>query len=193
MFEYRPEWTTSSGGVGYSVLHASVVASSQGWVDAVRTMFNAVAGQLPNDVSISFPGEYLERDTETGTLLGSTAVTPPASVTGSSAGVYAAPAGARIRWNTGAIVAGRRVSGSTFLVPLATTAYQTDGTILAAVITTLQNAAQAYLDDVDMVPAVWSRPTFTGDPPVLDRGGSIHAVQGVAIPDRVAVLRSRRD
>jgi hypothetical protein len=194
---YRPVWVTGSGGTGYSVFaHEDELTPSaqQTWANAVRTFLNAITPLMPNDVSISFPAETVQVNTSTGTLIGVTAVTAPASITGASAAAYAAPSGARVDWITAGIVNGRRVRGRTYLVPLISTAYDTDGTINSTNLATISTAAASYITNATIGsadPVVWSRPLIVDD--ALERAGSSHVITGRLAVDKAAILRGRRD
>jgi len=151
----------------------------------VGEFFEALDPVIPNDVVISFSSEVLNLDTSTGQLEGVLTVTPPGNVFGQNTASHAAPAGARIAWTTPAIVAGRRLRGATFIVPISSGAFDTDGTLTSGVQTTLNAAALDFRSTgvfTSVQPSVWSR---------------THGIQaditGHQVPDRVAVLRSRRD
>ena len=116
-----------------------------------------------------------------------TAVSIPqrASISGSdSSTTWSAPTGRIVKWSTGAVVAGRRLTGHTYLVPsspsafaegsINTTVVLSDATAHAALITALA-ATTAPL-------AVWSR-----------THGQVGVVQGGATLSRPTVLRSRND
>jgi hypothetical protein len=204
VFQYRALWSTT-GGAGYSVFHARTLTgagqgTAQSFADGVAALFAAISGTtMPSDVTISYDGEVVDLDTSTGELQAVYAVTPPASKTFTATGGYAAPAGGRIDWTTEAIVNGRRLRGRTYIVPLASTNFEADGSITAGAITTLSNGANAYLTAAggfaDAEAAVWSRPVYEGEAPnrVLVRGGTVADITGFSIPDSAAVLRSRRD
>lgn len=95
----------------------------------------------------------------------------------------------RVKWFTGGIVHGRMVQGSTFIVPLMTTAYETDGTLTSAVTSNASTAANTLISATDTV--IWSRP-FPGSTGNPARAGSSHAVIAATIPDKVSWLRTRR-
>lgn len=194
--QYRALWDTESGGSGFSVFHAAQglsQAQAQAWATSIRDMFFALTSTIiPADVTISFPGEVLELNTATGELAAVVAVTPPTTCVGSATGAYSAPSGGRIRWNTAGIVGGRRVAGTTFIVPLISSAYDDAGTLSASTMTTLSGASGTYLATQPGVPVVYSRP-FEGADGIAPRPGTEHVITSQGIPDRVAVLRSRRD
>ena len=185
--QYRAVWSVPGGGTGYSVFHAdnaSDQTDADELADAIHDFFDSIDPLIPDDVTISFDSEVLVL-ADDGTLTNVWAVTPPSSVAGSGTAVYARAQGARVDWSTGTIVAGHRLSGRTYLVPIIGTAFDTAGLLLSSTVTTLQAAADgliAQLTTAGVVLKVWSR---------------THATTGVvvsaSIPDKGAVLRSRRD
>lgn len=192
VLEYRPEWQVgTSSNTGFSVHHgrsAALVTASEGAQDLankVGAFWTALTSQMPEDVEISFPSEVLDINTSTGVLEDVLTVTPPSAIQGVVTGTFAAPAGARVEWRTSAIVAGRRLRGRTYIVPIAGGAYDGNGTLDPASRTVMQEAADDYWDEglfSDAVPTVWSR---------------THGVQAdisqALVPDEAAILRSRRD
>lgn len=112
----------------------------------------------------------------------------PAAVSGSSNVAYAGGSGAVINWTTGAFHLGRKVRGRTFAVPLTSAAFQTDGTLISAAQTAIQSAAQTFATS-SPTPVVFSeKPNGSGGVSSLTA-----VVTGATVPDRSAILRSRRD
>lgn len=106
------------------------------------------------------------------------------TVTGTNTAAFAKGVGMQVRWATSGIVGGRRVVGSTFLAPLSSGNFDTDGTLTSAVVTAWQAAANNMLTDgVDW--KIWSRPK-------PGRGGEANSIISATIPDRPSWLRSRR-
>lgn len=191
VLEYRALWQVGIGGPGSSVFHGRIPTattagdSAQALADRVRAFMEAVKTVVPGGVTWSFPSEVLEIDTATGVLEDVHNVTPPANVLATGNGVHAAPAGVRIEWRTLAIVNGRRLRGRTFIVPLSTAQYETNGTLVPTCITTLTNAGNAYKDSSVFnasQASIWSR-----------THGTQADITSFNVPDEVAVLRSRRD
>jgi len=196
MFEYRAVWNVTGGGVGYSVFHVReagiepLALSAEAFADDLRAGLATLTGDLPNDVSISFESEAREMDVATGTLVGVHAIDAPSTVNGLGSGVYAAPSGAKVNLSTSAIVAGRRLKGRTFIVPLIGTAYSDSGRIAPGTLSRLGTAFEAFRDNPGNYSlAVWSRPQ--AGPPA--RAGTLADVVSVAPSLNAAVLRSRRD
>lgn len=185
--EYRAIWTVPGGGTGYTVLHAQDVLSTGGATDFatnVRALFNALASLIPDEVQVNFDSEVINLNTS-GTLTGVFPVTPPLEVDGTSTGTYNRAAGFRIDWNTDQIVAGHRLTGRSYFVPATSGVFDNEGQITGTSLTTIQNAANAYIsamtaDSVDAV--VWSRTHAV-----------VHDVTTASVPSSGAILRSRRD
>lgn len=154
---------------------------------AAEAFFNAIKGHFPspgNAWVVPSSGELVESTTSkvvgiwtagTATSIGWTSSTPS----------YAAGVGARVVWETDTFVDGRKVRGSTFLVPLTSQFWDSGGTILDSAVTTLQNAAVAFRAAAPLV--IVTRPTTKGG----SDGGSA-AVTSARVPDKVTWLKSRR-
>lgn len=183
--EYRAIWNVPGGGTGYTVLHfqntSSAIAQQQ--ADGTRVFFNALAASFPDDIQIEFDSEVLELSLA-GVLTAVHPVTPPAQVDGTNTGVYQRAGGARVDWTTGQIVAGRRLTGRTYLVPMASSLFDTEGQITPASITIIQNAANAFISASNSWGnlAIWSRVHQV-----------VHDVIGASVVPRGTILRSRRD
>lgn len=161
-------------------------ATQVGFPAAVRAFYSSVAAYLPVGLTatVDSAGDIL-LDTD-GSLQGTWSETSGSVVNGTDNNGWAQGVGGRVRWNTAGVRSGRRVRGTTFLVPIGkdmlTGAGQLDDTMLAAWISagnTLRAAASSAM-------RIWSRP-HQG---LSD--GSSHTVTGVFAPDEVSWLRSRR-
>lgn len=151
----------------------------------VKTLITSWAGNVPTGVTWTVPisGDLI--DDGTGGLSGTWSVASGGgTVVSSAAGSFASGVGCRIRWGTDGVVGGRRVVGSTFVVPLAVGAYQSDGTILDSVVTALSAAAVTFRSRSGGV-KIFSRP-------IVGRLGSNSNVIDSSVPDKVSWLRSRR-
>jgi hypothetical protein len=178
-------WQGAAGLPGYTrmrfdgSLDASAAATAAG---RMRAFFAAFTLRIPTPVNITWDGVAQIFDT-TGTLTGQVNYTPPALVQGASGDPYSAPSGFVVNWLTGAIFDGHQVRGRTFLVPLTGAAFSADGTPATNALTEVRGAATALV---------------AGTPPLVIFGGKDGAfvtatVTGSNVPDRAAVLRSRRD
>jgi hypothetical protein len=161
-------------------------------IDGIRAFFDAIKAYLPTGLTIQVPtsGDMInEADGKITTSW--TTVATPAVVTGSNVGTYAGNAGACVHWLTAGVVAGRRVRGRSFLVPLVG-AFEANGSLAATPLSTITSAAAALVTAATSL-AVWARP-FTPEPgdnkPA--RAGTLHDVIGSRVPDLAVSLRSRR-
>jgi hypothetical protein len=182
-------WTGVTGLPGYANHHfltedpspaASVV---DGAVLACRSLYENLGLYLPSPVRINIRTTADVFDL-LGTKLAERPVgTPGAEIQGASAAAYAGGVGAVVHWKTGTYVGGRPLNGRTFLVPLAG-AFDTTGTLSPAAQTAVTNAANAMRTKVGSPPLmVWKH-----GPGI----GAANSVTSVSVPDRSAVLRSRR-
>lgn len=195
-------WQNWPGAPGLTQLYFDDTSSMQTNADAVRAFFEAVKALIPTLTTITVPGSGDRIDAADGSIQGSWSIaTPPALVTATGAGAYAGNAGAVVHWTTSGIVAGRRVRGRSFLVPIVSTAFETNGSLTSAALTTLTTAANTLITATTPNFKVWSRPVKahteydkkTGQPTaVAARAGSGVTVNGQRIPDLAVSLRSRR-
>lgn len=174
---YRVLWTGGPGGNGVSTFFTP--SSDTTALAALRAFFSDIASRFPNDITWSFPNSGDVLDMPGGTLIGGWTQTSASNVVGSNVGNFAAGVGCRVVWETGAIVGGRRVRGSTFLTSLASTEYDSDGSIGAAALTQIQNAVDTLVSAADL--AIWSR-----------ANAGIGSVSSGRVVDKVSWLRSRR-
>jgi hypothetical protein len=133
----------------------------------------------------STAAQYDDGGSQTGEI---TITVIPATITGTSNVAYAGGSGAVINWTTGAFHLGRKVRGRTFAVPLTSAAFFTDGTLTSAAQGTIQSGAQTFAVS-SPTPVVFSQKPASG-------GGVsslTSVVTGATVPDRSAILRSRRD
>jgi hypothetical protein len=136
-------------------------------------------------VAWDIPGSGDVVDETTGLITGAWTAGTAATITATGGtGAYAAGTGAFVRWQTNGIVAGRRVRGRTFLCPIITTGFDSNGTIASTQLGTLQTAATALAAAGKN--QVWHRPSPGGS------DGSAHIVVAGTVPDKVTSLRTRR-
>lgn len=185
MQRLRVEWSGSGVvGPGLTTFYADEGAGSMDPSEVV-TFFDSIKALFPSTVTWTIPGEGDMLNEGTGELAGTWSASGGGTVAGTSSASYAAGVGARVRWNTAGIVGGRRVRGSTFLVPLTVNHYDGQGTLESTAVSTLATAAGALVTGLAGALVVWSRPA-------PGRAGTMHAVTGSSLPDRVSWLRSRR-
>jgi hypothetical protein len=168
-------------------------SGTQAAVNAVRVFWDALGGYLPDELKLTVNPVIDVYDQATGQLTASyVAGTAPAQVTGRATGSYAGGVGFKVVWNTGQIRNGRRVKGSTFVVPGASNAFGLTGTVLPAVVVAVNAAAAQLISGLNAggTPlAVWSRPR---DTPSVRAGYSTEVTQG-STSSKSAIMRGRRD
>jgi hypothetical protein len=151
----------------------------------VSTFFEAIKSRLAGGVIVTVPsGGDVISDTD-GSLVSTWGTGGGAATTGTGNAIYAAGVGARIVWRTAGVNGGRRVSGSTFIVPLDTPSYDASGTLATTVVSNLQSAADALVTAQASAFTIWSRSQNGG-------AGANHEVTSADAPDKVSWLRSRR-
>ena len=196
----RVVWSGFPGGPGISTFYFGDAALSQ---SSLRNFFANLAPFIPIDVSMTVEAGGDTIEAETGALVGVWAGAAAVGVSGSGTGSYAAPAGASITWTTGGILDGRRLRGRTFLVPMVSSSFEGDGSLVAATILEINDRAAALLATHPLNQKVWHRPRV-GTGPWTDVHGTVHpakvghaggfdSVVSAFVADKVAVLRSRRD
>lgn len=147
--------------------------------------FTAIQGGFHTDVTWTIPGSGDTINDATGDLTGTWTASGGATVSGISAVSYALGVGARIVWQTGGIVGGRRSKGTTFLVPLVTSNYSNAGQLNDAARSTFASAGTSLISNTANALKIWSRPTPS-------RAGSSHVVTSASCPDLVSWLRTRK-
>lgn len=194
----RAEWSGWNGGPGLSQFAVvlpdpNTLAAA---IAAISSAFSSIAPLIPQGINIAFPGLVEQYESTTGVLLGDTTVTAGTSRTGGGTGPMIAAQGSSITWTTSEIQNGRRVRGRTFIVPLVSSAFDTDGTLSDLGQAYTQQFADGILDYNETAGtsriAVWGRPReASGGNPA--RPSSLAPISGARVADKAAVLRSRRD
>jgi hypothetical protein len=177
-------------GSAVSVLHFSASDNTAPPVAAVKSAFSTASGMFPNGVVLTFPGSGDVIDDTTGDLVNVWTSSGGGTVAGTGPAAAAAGVGACIGWTTGGIVTGlhgpRKLRGRTFLVPLASGVYGTDGKIIGSQLTVLQTLANALQASGPL--AIWHRPTTS-----TSTDGNSYGVISARVRNTVAYLSSRRD
>lgn len=196
----RTEWAGTSGGPGltqFAVLGAAGgiwnPSGTQSAVNAVRTFWDSLKANLPDEVKLTVSPVIDDYDTVTGDLMGSyVAGTAPLVVAGTSSSGYAGGAGGKMIWNTGQIRNGKRVKGSTFIVPLSLGVFSTTGSVGTTFVSLANTSAASLLSQLaagGTSLAVWSRPGTPEKP----RAGFATEVLTGSLSNKSAILRGRRD
>lgn len=193
MIRIKTNWLGLGGGPAVTNLYFDepVVATpaANACAAAVRQMFAAFAGVIPSSVTLDFDATAQLLDPETGFLKDEINLTKPANLTGGANSERVGPAGALINWKTGTVLAGRRVRGKTFLVPLSTSIYDGGGLVKSTSQTLINGGANilvgnAIVDFTRLV--IWKRP-------VNKVGGAQANVTSASVASKACVLTSRRD
>lgn len=192
----RTLWQVPGGGSGLTQWYFTMNIVPPTDYNALNVMskafFTAIRVDPAPGITWNWEPELAVVDDATGVISHYVDSAVPTQETSAGNGAYAAPAGGKVAWRTAAVVRGRRLVGQTFIVPLCGQALDANGTIAAATVTRLRNAADALLSAAaaNATPLrVWSRPNPDEGIPV----GTSAPVATASVPDKAVVLRSRRD
>ena len=200
IFQVTWGWHGPVGGDGFTNLFFD--ATSGTGTDALaavtksKLLFSGVAALIPSAYTLTPHTDVRVLDDATGDLVNIYTVTGVTAVSGGGGGVFAAPAGGGIDWLTSTVHGSRRMQGRTFLVPLFGSAYDADGSILNAYVTTIATAAEAMRTASGPAFGVWGRPRAADPlhvPPITARAGLWGPAVSSRVPDRAFILTSRRD
>lgn len=176
------DWNGLSGLPGVSVFYGALAGNANA---SLKTFFTSCQSIFPAGLTWTIPGGGDLVDSATGAITGTWINgAGGGQVAASGAAAHAAGTGAYVNWRTGVVIGRRRLMGRTFLAPIMNSAYDNQGTIVAANLTTLQNAANALVTAGNT--RVWHRPN------AAHTGGQAGVVSVATIPDQVTSLRSRR-
>lgn len=182
--EVLVDWATSTGSPGVSVLmfnRDTPVNTARG---AINTLLTALAPVLSVDTRWTVRDAGRALDDATGALVGFW--TAGVAYSGVGSGGSTALANATqilLRWQTDAIVGGRRLQGRTFIPGIATGA-NVDGELKPANAATVAAAATAFVGGGSAF-GVWHRP-------VDGSGGVFEPASAAGVWNEFAVQRGRR-
>lgn len=161
---------------------------------ALRVFWLACATHIAAGSTITFAGAGDTIDEATGEINGSWSGTPPANIITAGSSNWAAGVGCRVVWTTAGITRGRRVKGSTYVVPLGGNLYDGTGSIADGARSAIDAAAAVLRASDSGSMRIYTRPTTVEKPPgtFTDYVGKSQAVTGSTVPDVVSWLRSRR-
>lgn len=190
-------WTGFTGAPGYTNLHFESVADDpmdQATVnDAVavtETWMASWRNATPNGCLTGLSTNIVELDENTGTIQAYWTATVATAATGGSNGEYASGSGACVNWYTDGVWNGRRVRGRTFLVPLGSNGFQSNGSLNDTALAAWRTATATLVGAANLARlVVWRRPTN----PLIPIDGGAYDVNSYTINDKAAQLRSRRD
>jgi hypothetical protein len=193
------EWTGFSGAPGFTNLFfASSAGTATEALSAAtnsRLFFDGVKGILSDDCHIAVQTDVRLIDDVTGDLQNIFSITGVSPVVGTATANYAGAVGLGVDWLTTTVHGSRRMQGRTFIVP-AVNAYDDVGSPNSTSILAVATAAEAMRTASGPVFGVWGRPRAanpSATPPVTARDGLFGPATASRVPDRVFVLRSRRD
>jgi hypothetical protein len=170
------------GAPGYSTFYAIPGSGGQA---AYVAFFQSLALLFDQQISFQIPNSGDTLDSATGDIVGSWSEGSNTTVTGATSSSWIDGVGMRIRWRTGGTNNGRRVVGTTFLVPVAASSFEKNAGLTAAAIGIAQDAADDLLLAMTSPPLIWSRP-------VAGAGGTTNSIVSAFVPDRVSWLRTRK-
>lgn len=159
--------------------------ATTGFVADLYDFFYALRDAIPAGTTITIPNGGDLIDVATGGLSGTWTDGTTQTVSGNGVGTWANGVGARILWPTSGVKNGRRVKGSTFIVPLPVAAYEGSSNITSAYLAHLESAATGLVAALGSNQQIYSRP-------VGGAGGAANTVVNWEVPDAVSWLRSRR-
>ena len=195
LFRVRASWTGFPGAPGVSTFYFLDINTA---TESLHTLFDAMKTILPNDVvvTVGAAGDVIE-DT-TGALVDSWVHAATLPVGGQSSAATAGPAGLLLGWDTSTILDGHRVRGKTFIVPVSSTQYGVNGSVLPAQQVAIKVATDAFLFEQSLSFVIWhrnrvARAATATHLAVTARAGGHGLVTSTRVPSKVVVLRSRRD
>lgn len=176
---HRVEWRGLPTGPGVSTFYADDAGIDiRPYLDS---LFTAIGIKVPNVVSFYIPNSGITIDSATGHPNASWTAGSAITRVATGSGVYAAPVGGLIRWETPTFIAGRRLIGKTFMVPFLAGCFESNGTLLNTVKSDLEAAAALFVTGATSF-RVYSRKNHVAA-----------SVATSSVPDKAMVLRSRRD
>ncbi len=183
---YRVAWTGTTvigGGVSTFYTGAGQAAVFQ---PALKTFFTALKTICPTGTTWTVPTAGETIDDNTGEVNGTWSAGSGGGIFATNSTEYAMGVGARIVWETAGMTGGRRVRGSTYIVPLGSNQWENNGTLSAACLTSLFAAANTLRSSIpaeEMVVLTRLRSTTSG---------TSHGVLSAEVPDKVSWLRTRK-
>lgn len=162
-----------------------------GWAEAILFLYNAGAAVIPDSVTYTIQPVVKVVDDESGGLITELPIpTPPAPIAGLGSSGYAAGSGIRLYWHTGTIANRRFIRGATYITPLASAAYDSNGGVSSTVVSTFVTAAASYIisaTGTGGAPTIWHRP-----PKKTTTGGISGTIISATATQQPGSLRSRR-
>jgi len=184
-------WSGGQIGSGVSVFYA---IPGSGLMPMIRTFFEAIKIDIANVITLTYDSGGDTIESTNGNLVGSWSGTSLTATTGGGGGFNSAPTGGVVDWLTNTIFpatkptgAPHRGRGHTFIVPIATNSYDSDGTLNNTTVSRWKTAADALVASAAGGMVIYHRHTAPGA-----TDGTYGPVVDTKVRDRVAVLTSRR-
>lgn len=176
------------GGPGVSTFYCNA-GDEASFRTQLGTFYGHLAGQMPGGMSYTVENAGEVIDEASGQAVNAWSVGSAITQTSSSpATAYAQGVGASVIWTTNAYHNGRRVRGRTFIVPILSTMFESNGTLESGYLGSLQAWATTLATSGLM--RVYSRPKGPVTAPTSPGGSFV--VSGSIVRDKAAVLTSRR-
>ncbi len=178
-------------GPGVSTFYTS--GSGASLQAALKTFYTSISNVFPTSLNFSFPSGGETIDSETGEFVSAWSGATASTVVGTAtvAG-FIAGTGARIVWATNGVTNGRRVRGSTFLVPLGASMFGLDGNIQSAIVTDLETKINTFRTSVSPGFGIWRRPLPESPEHPSGVAGGFNSVTGSSLSPRTTWLITRR-
>ena len=186
-------WSGFTGAPGYSQFYW---VGSAGIQNLFTPFWQACAPYIPSVVTVTVPntGDVLDQQTGKKLDIWTSGIANTTSGTATVGVGFSMASGAHVNWFSSVYVKGQRLRGKTYLVPLATTAYASNGVLTTACANAINAAATSLFQGSGGGLCVWHRPIYNPtDPTDLVEQGSIGPITSTTTPTKVSVLRSRRD
>lgn len=185
------KWSGGRIGSGFTNLFFTEgIGTAQQAATAVVAFFQGCYGvtatALPSGITLTYATSVDVLEPGTGALITTVPVTGTSNMVGADTGVYGAPAGVNVTWRTAGVIAGHRVQGRTFIVPIGASAMSNDGTPANTFVSNVQSAAAALIAAAPEL-VIWHRPAS-----LSAGGGETFPVLASNVNDRIAMLTSRR-
>lgn len=195
LFRVRVALTGFPGGPGVSTFYFLDVSTA---IESLNQMYQTMVGAFPLDCTINVERTGDKIEDTTGVLVGSWVGGVTAPIVGTANGVYAAPVGFLMGWETPIIADGHRVRGKTFMVPAVGTVFDHDGSLLNVNVVAFAAAGNTMIAQQAASFVVWHRPRLARAATATQKAlaahpGSNALVTACRVPDKAVVLRSRRD
>ena len=158
-------------------------------VAAVKTYLEAVKSVFATGTTIQVQSAVDVVDWVSGALVGNRAATGVTVVICSGLGIRLVAEAALVQWYTQTVVGRRLLRGRTFLSPMGANMLASDGSVLGTTVSTVVAAGNALIATPTVTLSTWHRPV----PFRTGNNGTCAAIISNQVPNKVAILRSRRD